>query len=266
MSEPLKQLYVWENNTVQLEHVCGFLRDLLRNLDALAVSVIDSPTPEQELATRRLNLYRPLILCKNHVPYCVSLFTTYLKNAKEANIKLIELKHKTDLFIFLDKHSIKDTLNPLLLRLRRRALRGDDLLKLSVNHSSSEMMSIDAEEERDVILDYPPLKLHSRVNRDALSKGLSSLRKADYVDSICLIVTNVLVDHLTHEKVQPVDKHVDLTRKVLLGVGEDEPKITFNEDKKDEKRKMDAASMWEDTKRNYLPNYEKTFWQNLTNH
>ena len=247
-------------------YVCGFLRNLLRYLDALAVSVIDSPTPEQELATRRMNSYRPLILCKNHGSYCISLFTTYLKNAREADNKLIELKNKTELFIFLDKHSIKDTLKPLLLRLRRRALRGDDLLKLSSNQSSSAMMSIDVGEEMDGILDYPPLKLHSKVNRETLSKGLSTLRKADYLESICLIVTNVLEDHLTYEKVQPVHKHVDFARKVLLGVGEDEPKITFNEDKKDEKRKMDAASMWEDTKRNFLPNYEKTFWQKLTKH
>jgi len=154
MSEPLKQLYVWEDNTIQLEQVCGFLRDLLRNLDAPVVSVIDSPTPEQELATRRMNSYRPLILCKNHGSYCTSLFTTYLKNAREADNKLIELKNKTELFIFLDKHSVKDTLKPLLLRLRRRALRGDDLLKLSVNHSSSAMMSIDLGEEMDGILSF----------------------------------------------------------------------------------------------------------------
>jgi hypothetical protein len=34
----------------------------------------------------------------------------------------------------------------------------------------------------------------------------------------------------------------------------------------DGKSKLDAESLWEDTKKNFLPQYEKTFWQKLMKH
>jgi len=171
------------------------------------------------------------------------------------------------LYVFLEKHTVKDTLKPFLLRLQRRALKGDDLLTPTVY--TSNLMSIDvAEEERtDDILDYPPMKIHSKVDRGVLqSKGVSSLKKDGLLELICHIVENVLEENMRQEKTLPVHTHIAFAKQVLKGVGEDEPKLHCIEDKKDGKPKLDAKSLWEDTTKNFLPNYEKTFWQKLTKH
>ena len=88
------------------------------------IFVLNIPTPEQLVATQFMNSYRPLNLCKNYVPYSLGLFTTYLTNAKDADDKLVAWKDKTDLYVYLEKHTVKDTLKPLLIRLQRRAVRG----------------------------------------------------------------------------------------------------------------------------------------------
>ena len=45
----------------------------------------------------------------------MSLFTTYLANAREADNKLIELRGKTELYRFLESHKVKDTLSEATL-------------------------------------------------------------------------------------------------------------------------------------------------------
>ena len=72
------------------------------------------------------------------------LFTTYLANATEADNKLIELRGKTELYRFLESHTVKDTLKPLLTRLQRRALKGE--LATEATSSSSDMMRIGCDE------------------------------------------------------------------------------------------------------------------------
>ena len=93
-SEPLQQLCQWEHNNLQIDHVCTFIRALLLNLDALDKSVLTTATAEEALATSAMNEYRPLDKCKKYAPYSMSLFTTYLANAREADNKLIELRGK----------------------------------------------------------------------------------------------------------------------------------------------------------------------------
>jgi hypothetical protein len=53
--------------------------------------------------------------CKKYAPYSMSLFTTYLANAREADNKLIELRGKTELYRFLESHKVKDTLSEATL-------------------------------------------------------------------------------------------------------------------------------------------------------
>lgn len=270
-TEPLRQISHWEHNEVQVDHVCTFIRALVGNLDAIKRSVIESPTEEQRLAIESMNDYRPITLCMNYAPFSLSLFTSYLSNAKEADDKLIALKDKTKLFIFLDRQTLKNTLKPLLLRLQRRAIKGETVFP-TLAISSSSMMNIDGD-EADVgmvaELDYPPIKLHSSFDKSQLqSRGQCRFRKNDMVVLICDIVTNVLVDNTRQERKLLVGDHLKFVKKVLLGEGDDEPFIMHVEDKDNNegKPKMDAKSMWEDTKKNFLPNYEKTFWQKLTKH
>jgi len=100
VSEPLQQICLWEHDSIQVDHVCDFVRALVGNLDAMDISVVDFPTPEQVVDTKSMNSYRPLTLCKNHVPYCLALFTSYLMNAKVADDKLIALKKRLSCMYF----------------------------------------------------------------------------------------------------------------------------------------------------------------------
>ena len=148
-----------------------------------------------------------------------------------------------------------------------RALKGEDLLTPTVDTSILMSIDVDEEEKIDEILDYPPMKLHSRVSRVVLqSKGVSSIKKDALLELICHIVENVLEENLRLEKTLPVHTHISFAKQVLKGVGEDEPKLHCIEDKKDGKPKLNAKSLWEDTKKSFLPNYENTFWQKLTKH
>jgi hypothetical protein len=190
-----------------------------------------------------------------------------LTNAKDADDKLVALKEKTDLYVYLEKHTVKDTLKPLLIRLQRRAIRGEDMVTLTVNTSSLMSIDVDEEEGIDEQLDYPPMKLHSRLNRVVLqSKGVSSLKKDGLLELICLIVTHVLEENVGLEKTLPVSTHISFVKRVLFGLGEDEPRLQCNEVLLDGKLKLDAESLWEDTTKNFLPKYEKTFWQKLMKH
>ena len=85
------------------------------------------------------------------------------------------------------------------------------------------------------------MKLHSRLNRDVLqSKGVSSLKKDGLLELICLIVTHVLEENVSHEKTLPVSTHRSFVKRVLLGLGEDEPKLQCHEAMLDGKSKLDA--------------------------
>ena len=111
------------------------------------------------------------------------------------------------------------------------------------------------------------MKLHSRLNRVVLQcKGVSSLKKDGLLELICLIVAHVLEENVNHEKTLSVSTHKSFVKRVLLGLGEDEPKLQCNEVMLDGKSKLDAESLWEDTKNFFWPQYEKTFWQKLMKH
>ena len=81
----------------------------------LGKSALLSPTTEQLLTTESMNAYRPLFLCMKYVPCSLHLFKSYLANAKEADDKLFAIKDKSELYAFLEGHTVKDTLRQLLL-------------------------------------------------------------------------------------------------------------------------------------------------------
>ena len=64
----------------------------------------------------------------------------------------------------------------------------------------------------------------------------------------------------------PSKDHVAYVKKVMIGEGEDEPRIHFDETKSSKKVGMDARSMWEDAQRNVFPGFERSFWDKLKKH
>ena len=104
-------------------------------------------------------------------------------------------------------------------------------------------MRIDCDEPQNEMfeLDYPPLKLHSSVDRGLLQTR--GLKKDQLVALICKLIISVLSESSITEKKISVNMHKTFVKKVLMGEGDDEPKLQCNEDKVDKKPSLDARSI-----------------------
>ena len=101
--------------------------------------------------------------------------------------------------------------------------------------------------------------------KSTLPVSSDSLLKSVSIDIICDIISNVLTTPGSSERKLPPTEHLTFVKTVLMDEGE-EQRIHSDEAKGKKSGALDAKRMWEDTKQNILPNYEKTFWQKLTKH
>lgn len=72
-------------------------------------------TPDE---IQSMNLYRPLQLSKKYNSYWLHIFEEYRKTVLRRDVKARGSRNQSDLLIFLQDHTKKHTLKPLLDRLK----------------------------------------------------------------------------------------------------------------------------------------------------
>jgi len=111
MSEPKKQVLLWENATQAKADLSNFLFSFFDELAALDLQSCSSE--EKEIMKK----YRPIKLARKYVPHYLDLFNKYRANALKADSKAKEDYKKHDLELFLENHTVVHTLSPLWTRL-----------------------------------------------------------------------------------------------------------------------------------------------------
>ena len=226
ISEPHRQILLWENATGAQEDISLYLYDYFEELFAIKDA-------QQEMAlVQTMQLYRPLVISKTpkYRDYYIHLLKNYIANAKHDDQRNLVVFSKTDLELMLDNHTIKNTLKPLMTRIEARY------------------------RECSLTFEGPRPQSFSK-----------SGRKADLVQRLTGMISRVKLGQgavVPAKKQVALVKQICEGRDAA---GVDEPLIYYNATKDYTKREWDRSRLWKFTQETFIPAFIKQIlWRKIT--
>lgn len=232
-TEPLKQLLLWDNakGNDSKSDISDFLWGYFEELSQL---------PSNSLTTdeiHSMNLYRPVQLSKKYNSYWLHIFKEYRKKVLRRDGKARTSRDQSDLLIFLQDHTKKHTLKPLL-----------DRLKIRLNFPSQQCGS---------------LQLNAAARNPRLTIG-STTTKARFVEVINDTISHLVTGQQQQQQLIPPDQHLALVKRICDGTDvEDEMGLRYNHTKDYSVREWDRESLWEFTKSDIIPTFKVDFWKKV---
>lgn len=224
MSEPERQILLWENATGAQSDISAYLFAYFDELSHLQLPV----TTSQQLLAGIMTSYRPLVLARtdSYLAYYTYLLKNYIANARREDSRNAAEYLKTDLQVFLGQHTLKNTLKPLIERLKKR------------------------KDDRSLVFCNPqPVSFAKSGRKDAVIEKIHTI-----IGSIQVRGGGAL----------PEKDRVAKAKQICEGRNDDEPLIYYDATKDYTKREWDRARLWQATQE-FMPKFVKdVLWRPIT--
>ena len=214
-SEPERQILVWENNDDAKVDISKYLFDYFKELSKLEIRKCRAAEIES------MNRYRPLQLSRRHTDYYVYLMKNYAVNARNDDAKAAAQFVKSNLRVFLESGTLKDTNKPLIERLANR------------------------------------VRLSKIVVRHPVPSFAKSGKKADVVGRIEKAIQQIGVGQTGSHAILAPALHLKKVMEICDGDSADEPSIYYDTTKDFTSRDWDRQRLWQYTTREFIPTFLK---------